>query len=385
MGVNCASCGKHTSEVMDFGRMAHAGAFLMPHEFADEKRHPLTLHFCESCHLVQVGQVIPDVFENYFYQSSATETMRQHFRVYAKRMADQFKPRRVLEIGCNDGVMMKPLQALGIDVVGIDPAKNLTPPGVINARWGTEVAASAGKFDLILASNVFAHIPDINDAFEAVSKSLTDSGSFVFEVNRLDSLIYGLQYDWIYHEHLYYYSLIALDGLLARHGLRVYDLERIGTHAGSIRYFVCRDDRLEKKTVQRQRDAERWMALDRIDRFYRFAAEAAGHRDRMRDLVKSHDSVAGYGACGRTNTMLQYCGLNASDVAFIVDDAPAKHGYFTPGSHIQIVPAPTEQTDLMIVFAWSFLHEIEPKLAGYQGKVIVPLPHIFECKRRVAV
>jgi methylation protein EvaC len=382
--MTCASCGSRLTKVMDFGRMAHAGAFLKPDDFATEQRHELTLQFCEACLLVQVGERAPDVFGNYFTHSSATETMRRHFCLYAKQMVERFHPGRALEIGCNDGVLMKPLQALGVDVVGVDPAKNLTPPGVVNARWGTEVARSLGSFDLILANNVMAHIPDANDAFAAVALALTERGSFVFEVNRLDSMIYDLQYDWVYHEHLYYYSLIALDGLLKRHGLKVYDLQRIGTHAGSIRYFVCKDDRPETNAVQRQRDTERWMSLDRAERFHRFALDAAGHRKQMRELVHSHDSVAGYGACGRTNTMLQFCGFDSSDIAYIVDDAPAKHGYYTPGTHIQVVPAITGQPDLLIIFAWSFLNEIQPKLASYHGKVVVPLPHIYERAERAA-
>lgn len=378
----CASCQGRTSEVMHFGEVALAGAFLREEGFRKERKYPLSLEFCESCLLLQVGTVVkPEtMFDHYFYFSSATETMRKHFESYARKVVDKFNPKRVLEIGCNDGVLMKPLQRLGVDVTGVDPAKNVTQENVINAYWSSGVAKELGQFDLILANNVFAHIPEINDAFSGVANSLTADGSFVFEVNRLDSLVTDLQYDWIYHEHLFYYSLMALDRLLARHGMEVYHLERIGTHAGSIRYYAGHVGAHSVTAgVSIQREREKWAGLDRIERFQEFARQAEEHREAMRSLVASHKKVVGYGACGRTNTMLQWCGFGPEQIAYIVDDAPAKQGFYTPGSHIPIV-SKLDDADCLIVFAWSFMQEIEPKLRGFTGKVVIPLPHIYERK-----
>lgn len=382
--MKCRACEHRTAEVMSFGCVALAGAFLKAEEFADEKKYPLTLQFCEKCLLVQTGEQVPAaaMFENYFYFSSATETMRKHFTRMASELAVRFNPKRLLEIGCNDGVLLRPLRALGVNAMGIDPAADMNADGrnIVRGYWPQD--AVGGTFDVIVANNVFAHIADINAACSAIARSLTPDGTFIFEVNRLDELITGLQYDWVYHEHSYYYSLLALDYLLARHGLAVYDLSRIATHAGSIRYFVGHAGRHAiTRKVTDQRDHELWVGLHLLGTFKRFAERAVEHRSRMIELVGRGKRIAGYGACGRTNTMLQFCGFDAANIALILDDAPAKQGYFTPGTHIPIVDRAVFDAfkpEMLIVFAWSFLAEIQPKLHNYRGRVVIPLPDIWE-------
>jgi SAM-dependent methyltransferase len=337
---------------------------------------------------------VPDstLFTDYFYFSSAIGTLRKHFKEYASEIVERFDPQTLVEIGCNDGVLLKPLADLGVPrLIGVDPAENVTRTiddariDVVNAYFGPGVLD--GKADCVVANNVFAHVSDLNGVTAAVADLLTDDGVFIFEVNRLDGMIADLQYDWVYHEHRYYYSLMALENLLERHGLMVFDLKRIGTHAGSIRYYACREGMVEETPiVEEQRQKEIWHGLDYIGRYYTFAEAAQDHRERLVALVKDAkakgETVAGYGACGRANTLLQWCGLTNHDIDFIVDDAPAKQGYFTPGSHIPIVSrhALETQPDKLILFAWSFLEEIYAKCADYEGEVIIPLPEIVRTR-----
>ena len=386
----CRACGRRLTEVMSFGDVALAGAFLSPGEIGEEKKYPLTLEMCESCWIVQTGQDVPGMFDHYHYFSSATQTMREHFRQCAAYLVERFKPKRCLEIGCNDGVLLKPIAELGVKVVGVDPAANLTQDiglEVVNEHWDGEVASMLGKFDLIVANNVFAHIPHINDALDGVRRALSGDGTFVVEVNRLDSMVMDGQYDWVYHEHCFYWSLPAFEKVLARNGLKIFDCQRLPTHAGSIRYYICKDGRSETRRVEQQRSTDMWAGVLGIDRMRRFADEAKAHSVAFRELVKQFKRVVGYGACGRTNTMLQYCDLSSEDIDYLIDDAPAKNGLYTPGTHIPIYrngEKPLDESEALIVFAWSFLHEILPKIGAYKGRLFIPLPAIYEHKTRVA-
>ncbi len=390
--MKCAFCGSHAHEVMSFGNMALAGGFLKPEAFKSEQKYPLSLEFCESCYALQVPQRVPTdtLFSEYFYFSSATHTMRRHFIQYAAEIVERFQPKHVVEIGCNDGVLLNPLAMLGVEkLTGVDPARNvlesITDPRITKIPEFFRAGMVPGKTDVVVANNVFAHMPDINGVTAAIADLLTDDGVFIFEVNRLDSMIADLQYDWVYHEHFFYYSALALEKHLARHGLEIFDLKRLGTHAGSIRYYAGkRGLRRQSQMVSKQFDTDRWHGLDRIDTFQHFGSRAHAHAIELRELVERQTGeVAGYGACGRTNTLLQFAGLDHRHISYIIDDAPAKQGFYTPGTHIPIVAREKQSPDLMVVFAWSFLREIEPKIKGISN-VLIPLPSMYYQQKQAA-
>lgn len=403
----CAFCeGTNLSEIVDFGDVALAGAFLKPAEFPAERKYPLRLFFCADCFAVQVGDhVPPDVLfnANYFYFSSSIGTLRAHFDSYAKEVTQRFlDPGKssVLEFGCNDGVLLRPLADCGIrTVIGVDPAANVTAAiddpriTVVNEFFAEATAerivAQYGKIDLVMANNVYAHISDIRDVTQGVERVLKDDGVFIFEVHYLGKVIEELQYDMIYHEHLYYYSMLSVMKHVERYGMMVFDIKPVPIHGGSIRFHVCRKGSRHSAVISeaaRQLEAEeRRKGYDRLETFLEFSADVAAHREALVSLLtklrSEGASIAGYGASGRANTIIQYCGLDRRHLDFMIDDAPAKKGYFTPGSHLEIlsssVLSEASAPDYILIFAWAFVDEIRKRNEHYlraKGKMIIPLP-----------
>ncbi|MGQ0545789.1 MAG: methyltransferase domain-containing protein [Betaproteobacteria bacterium] len=403
----CAFCGSRALEsIIDFGDVALAGAFVKPEQFAGERHYRLRACFCTECFALQLPDVVDPVelFANYFYFSSAIRSLREHFLDYASEVVARFlRPERstVVEIGCNDGILLKPLADQGVrKPIGVDPASNIVQAiadpriTVVNDFFGSKVAVAIrsqhGPADLIVANNVYAHIPEINDVTHGVAELLSDNGVFVFEVHHLGSVMRGLQYDMIYHEHLYYYSLLALENHLRRHGMAVFDLKRIPIHGGSIRYYACKASARWAKAVTNRvhllRQDETAQGLDRVETFRHFAAEIARRKDilmaYLERLRRAGKRVAGYGASGRANTIIQYCGIGREHLEYMIDDAPAKWGYYTPGSHFEIRSAEALRTatpDYLLVLAWGYLSEIAEKCKSYLdagGRLIAPLPEV---------
>ncbi len=405
----CAFCDSgRMSEVIDFGEVALAGGFLKREQFDAEKKFPLRVHYCHDCHAVQVVDVVPaDVlFNNYFYFSSSIGTLRDHFSDYAAEVTSRFlEPEKstVLEFGCNDGVLLRPLADQGIRaVIGVDPAKNVVATiddprvRVVNDFFTEAVAdkivAEHGHVDMIMANNVYAHIPDIQGTTRAIAKALSDDGVFVFEVHYLDKVVSEMQYDMIYHEHLYYYSLLSAMKHFERYGMMVFDIKQVPIHAGSIRFYVCKQGGRHSANVSqavRHLEAEELAkGFDRYETFKRFSDTVAKHRTELIGLLKhlrnDGHTIAGYGASGRANTMIQYCGINHDHLAFMIDDAPAKEGFYTPGSHFEIRASSSltsmDAPNYVLVFAWSFFEEIRERNVDYLdngGHMILPLPELI--------
>jgi len=405
--VICAFCmGNRMHNIIDFGDVALAGGFLKEENFATEHKFPLRTFFCAECYAVQVVDIVePDVlFENYFYFSSAIRSLKEHFVDYAMEVSSRFlvpDKSTVVEFGCNDGILLKPFADQNVrTLIGVDPASNVVntikDPRIITIndffgpRVGLEIEQKYGKTDLIVANNVFAHIPDINGVTSAVSSLLKDDGVFVFEVHYLGKVIEGLQYDMIYHEHLYYYSLIALQNHFARYDMTVFDVKPIPIHGGSMRYYVCKNMSKYAKQVSARVDLlkkdELQKGYDRVETYATFGKNVAERRDQLMDLLvrlkKVGRTIAGYGASGRANTIIQYSGITHDHIDYMIDDAPAKEGFFTPGSHFEIFSnrrLKENRPDYLLIFAWGYFDEIAEKCRDYLaagGRMIVPLPDV---------
>ena len=405
----CAFCSSlNITIITDFGIMGLAGGFLTEDELDHETRYPMNLGFCQDCYAVQiVDKINPDVMfkKNYFYFSSSISTLRNHFKEYAMDVVNRFLPSpkdaTVIEFGCNDGVLLSPLADLNVGrIIGVDPATNVVEKidddrvDIVNSYFdelcANDIVNQFGQADLILANNVFAHVDDINALTRGIDIALAKNGAFIFEVHYLGKIIDEMQYDMIYHEHIYYYSLLAVENHFNRYDMLVFDLKEVENHGGSIRFYICRkNSNLANPTsnVRQFREAEIIKGFQTISIFKDFGQKIDNQKsDLLRllnDLKERQKTVIGYGASGRANTMLQFCGINSSLIDYMVDDAPAKTGFYTPGSHLRIeskIPlSKGKRPDYVVVFAWTFLREICQKNMEYLesgGQFIVPLPEV---------
>lgn len=389
--MRCRVCQGDTRSVIDLGRQALAGAFVKPEDAAAEQHHPLRLVLCLDCATLQVDTAIPagTLFDNYFYRTSTSASLRRHFEQYAEDIVARFAPQRVVEIGCNDGAMLKHLARLAPVTIGVEPSgagDDLQDSGatVLRGYFDAAMASRIGKADVVVANNVFAHVEDIHGVTAAVRSMLNEDGVFVFEVHYLGDMVKAGQYDAIYHEHVFYWSLLSVEKLLAQHGLQVFDVQPQRTHGGSMRFFACpTGERRALPQVMRLRDAELLQLLDWHATFERLADEAAEHRRQLVGLLRrlraAGHEIAAYGASGRANTMLQWCGIGPELVSYVVDDCPGKQGHLTPGTHIPILP-PTaladNPPDWLLLTAWTFADEIKGRIPGYGGGFIKPFPRV---------
>jgi len=405
---NCRFCnGTNLTKILDFGNVPLAGGFLKEKDFPEEKFYPLDLSFCQDCFLVQVTNVVPaDVlFKNYFYFSSSIGTLVEHCAEFAKETMERFlkdveKP-SVFEIGCNDGVLLKPFSAMGANAVGMDPATNvvnsITSKDItaINDYFTEKNAATLrdeyGPFDAIVSSYSFAHIDDIVDVMKGVKTLLKENGVFIFEVYYLGALIDEMQYDMIYHEHMSYYSLKSLILFLKQFSMEIFDIKFTpGVRSGAVRFYAKNIGERDEKptaTFEDMMKYEKAKGFDRVETYLDYAERVRGTKEELLEILESIKKegrgIIGYGASGRGTTIMNYCGIDQRYLDYVVDDAPAKHGFFTPGTHVPIYPwEHTKQTkfpDYTLLFAWSFINEVKKRREDYLregGKFIIPLPKV---------
>jgi SAM-dependent methyltransferase len=345
------------------------------------------------------------LFKNYFFFSSAIETLVDHFKCFAQEIHERFlkgkqKP-SAFELGCNDGVLLKPLATLGVRAVGIDPstnvvssinAKNVT---VINDFFTEKIARiinkEYGQFDVFLSSFSFAHIDDMIDIMKGVKCLLKDDGVLIIEIYYLGTLIDEMQYDMIYHEHMSYYSLKSLKSFLSRFEMEIFDVQNIpGVRSGSIRFYARNIGQRFEKISPAVHDMIRYeenRGFDKAATYSEYAERVAETRRQLLDMLirlkNEGKTIIGYGASGRGTVIMNYCGIDGRYLDYVVDDAPAKHGFYTPGTHLPIKSwdyvKEAKFPDYVVLFAWAFTDEVIKKRQEYLeqgGKFIIPLPEV---------
>jgi SAM-dependent methyltransferase len=392
----CAICGnEHLHTIMEYGDVPLAGDFPAKNELKNDKKYDLNIQFCPTCSLLQTDSVVDaDVlFKDYRYMSSIGLT--KHFTGVAQKIKDDFEPSRVLEIGSNDGVLLKPLNDLGINAIGVDPATNICRVAeangccVYNEYFSEEFVTNfemEDSFDFAVCNNCFAHIDDIQSIVRGVKKALSKDGHFQVEVHYVKPLIDKLQYDNIYHEHIYYYSLTALNHLFSSNGMTIVDFEELPIHAGSIRILAknCVET-LNEKVLQRLDVEDNDWGITSLDYFTEFSDRARRHIKAIEETLQSLRSqgkkIVGYGASGRANMICNLAGIDPDIVEYIVDESPERMGRHIAGTHIPIVSKEhldndTHKPDYVIIFAWNFSKMIIDKLDGNGYRYIVAFPEI---------
>jgi methylation protein EvaC len=390
--------------VIDLGYVPLAGGFL---KSKNTKEHffPLKISFCKNCYLLQSVNVIDKdiLFKDYFYHTSVSKTLTDHFKDIALEIASLVKTKKdpfVVEVGCNDGTLIKTLLGKNIRALGVDPASNIVQPlikkklPILNDYFTEKVAKKItknfGKVDVICGFNVFAHIEDMHDVLRGVKTLLKDDGIFIFEVHYLGNLLQEIQYDMIYHEHQYYYSLLTLQKFFNNYDMEIFDVDLISIHAGSMRVSVQRKTHGKNSITNRLKNqikTEKKLLFDKPDPYYAFSKKVAQSKKELLQLLKKlkkqGKKIAGYGASGRGTIIMNYCGLDESYLDYVIDDAPAKQHTYTPGTHLEIKSATVlsgkDKPDYVLLFAWSFWNEIKNRNNKYlqnDGKFIVPLPKV---------
>jgi SAM-dependent methyltransferase len=365
-----------------------------------EAFYPLHVRICDECLLVQLETYVAaeEIFGgDYAYFSAYSSSWVEHARVYAERMIEELTlstESLVVELASNDGYLLQHFVARDIPALGIDPAANVaeaartrgveTVVDFFGAELAERVAAERGQADLIIANNVLAHVPDVNDFVEGIRILLAPNGVATVEVPHLVRLIEGLQFDTIYHEHYSYFSLHTLVRLFAEHDLQVADVEQLPSHGGSLRVFVRHPLGDPAPSVEDALGQERASGYDTMDGYAGFGERVAEVKRRLLELLitlrDEGKQIVGYGAPGKGNTLLNYCGIRTDFLEYTVDANPGKHGKFLPGTHIAIHPPKRiEETrpDFVLILPWNLKREISPQLAyvrEWGGRLVVPIP-----------
>jgi hypothetical protein len=370
---------------------------------AGETFYPLHVRVCEGCLLVQLPAYLAaeDIFSHYAYFSSYSDSWVGHARRFvteATRSLPLGPDSFVVEVASNDGYLLQHSIALGIRSLGIEPAANIaavarkrgveTEVAFLGEQVGREVAARHGRADLVVANNVFAHVPDILDFTKGLRALVADTGTVSIEVPHLLRLIEGNEYDTIYHEHYSYLSLLTAQRVLATCDLTVVDIEELPTHGGSLRLWSVPSGSNAKvqPSVARVLANESAAGLDTLAGHGGFANQVAAVRNDFVEFLlncqRKGYRVAGYGAPGKGNTLLNYCGIRTDLIEFTVDRNPYKHGMFLPGSHIPIYPVDRlaqERPDYVVIMPWNLRAEITDQLdyvRGWGGQFVVSLPRL---------
>lgn len=399
----CRICGgDRLKSFLSLGPTPLANSFLhSPEEFDHEKSFPLDVYYCETCHLVQLIDIIdPEyLFRDYIYLTGTSDTIAAHNANYAKTLVEMLalgQDDLVIEIASNDGSLLKCFQQYKVKTLGVEPAINIakianesgieTIDRFFNADEAQNIRDVYGSAKVVIGNNVLGHVNEARDFLLGFKNLITKDGYVVIEVPYLRDLIQKLEYDTIYHEHLSYFSVTPLLQLFKSVGLVILQIDHLPVHGGSIRIYAGLLETFgdHSSSVMEISEEETSIGLNGFARYDKFAQDANKNRHALKELLgslrTSGNTIAGYGAPAKGNTLLNYCGIDTQLLNFTVDKNPMKVGLFTPGMHIPVYTVSSLlecQPDYVLILAWNFAQEIMRQQRDYQnrgGKFILPIP-----------
>jgi 2-polyprenyl-3-methyl-5-hydroxy-6-metoxy-1,4-benzoquinol methylase len=403
--VNCRICGWKTGKTfVDLGNTPLSNSYLKKNRIKNEKKFPLHALICTKCMLVQLEEfeTPKKIFSEYAYFSSYSKTWLKHAEEYVNKMTKKFNlnsDHLVIEIASNDGYLLQYFKKYKIPVLGIEPAKNVAKIAqkkkipTITKFFGTklakEIVKSGKQPDLLLGNNVLAHVPKLNDFVEGLKILLKHKGVITLEFPHILQLIDKNQFDTIYHEHFSYFSLITLKKLFEMHELKIFDVEKLNTHGGSLRIFVKHKNnnfQKERTSVKKMLEKEKIFGLKKISTYTNFSQEVNSIKKELLNFLhkakEDKKTVVGYGAPAKGNTLLNFCEINFELIDYTVDISPHKQEMYLPGSHI-LIKNPNEifktKPDYVLILPWNLKKEIMVQMKDIRkwgGKFVIPIPEV---------
>jgi hypothetical protein len=402
----CRFCGaslKHT--FVDLGMSPLCESFLSSAQLNHgEVFYPLHVYICERCFLVQLQEYVSveSIFTEYAYFSSFSDSWLAHAKKYTGKMIERFNLNsgsRVVELASNDGYLLQYFVQSGIPVLGIEPAANVAAAALkrnvptlvkfFNRELADELVAEGARADLLLGNNVLAQVPNLNSFVAGMKILLAGRGVITLEFPHLLRLMEENQFDTIYHEHFSYFSLFTVEAILSAHGLRVFDVEELSTHGGSLRIYACHSEDESKPTVfhvDELRAREELHSITRLESYESFAEQVRETKRALLEFLigakRDGKTIAGYGAPGKGNTLLNYCAIGTDFLDYTVDRNPYKQGKFLPGTHIPIyTPEQIRKTkpDYLLLLPWNLKDEImqlNSYIREWGGRFVVPIPKL---------
>ncbi len=389
--MRCFLCHKDTAvEFLDLGNQPLANKYPTESEFATESFYPLNIFFCTICKNVQLGQIVSRelMFTDYYYLSSVNGALVRHFEEFAERIKEA---KFVVDIGSNDGILLKPLKERGVKAIGVEPSVNVSKIAndagleTINSFFDTKtvnnIVAEHGQSDMVVTSSVFTHVEDPHQIIEDVKKLMTDDGAFIIEVEHIGAFVAHTQFERFYFDRPYYYSATSLRDLFALHNMYIVDIEHISPHGGSIRVITHKNGHTAQQTqrfLDLLKEEECTLTFETMKSFSKTSESyVKAFKDKLIAYKEEGLSVAGYSAPARVSTICNFGNIGSDLIEFLIDDSPLKQNRTSPGTHIPIFSKEhldKNEVDLLIVFAYEYLEDIRTKTSEKNYRYLIPIP-----------